>query len=44
MLYPQEQHRMASKTLSTTLRDKVATHIIGYVKLSQYQQGVGPFK
>ena len=26
MLYPQEQYHMARKTLSTTLRDKVATH------------------
>ena len=26
MLYPQEQYRMASKTLSTASRDKVATH------------------
>ena len=26
MLYPQEQHRMASKTLSTTSRDKATTH------------------
>ena len=26
MPYPQEQHRMASKTLSTTLQDKAATH------------------
>ena len=41
MPYPQEQHHNASKTLSTALRDKAAT---GYVKLSQCQQGVGPFK
>ena len=26
MPYPQEQHHMASKTLSTTLQDKAATH------------------
>ena len=26
MPYPQEQHRMASKTLSTALRDKAAAH------------------
>ena len=26
MPYPQEQHRTASKTLSTTLRDKAATY------------------
>ena len=26
MPYPQEQHRTASKTLSTTSRDKAATH------------------
>ena len=43
MPYPQEQHRTASKTLSTALQDK-AQHIIGYVKLSQCQQGAGPFK
>ena len=26
MTYPQEQHRTASKTLSTTSRDKATTH------------------
>ena len=26
MPYPQEQHRMASKTLSTASRDKATTH------------------
>ena len=26
MPYPQDQHRTASRTLSTTLRDKAATH------------------
>ena len=26
MLYPQAEHRMASKALSTALRDKATTH------------------